>query len=224
MLAAIAGLAIDNLDIEVDANETPVGDGSSLPFLDTLKQAGLVEQDAEREYIKISQPVYYKADDVTLSVLPADELRLTMTISYDHMAVGTQYASYTITPETFENEIAPARTFCFLREVKTLQEQGLIKGGSLENAVVIGDESILNENLRFSDEFVRHKLLDLLGDMYLLGKPVKGHVIGVKSGHAMHVHFSRKSSGNSKTAIPSRAPTAPPAPRCGVNPARSTST
>jgi UDP-3-O-[3-hydroxymyristoyl] N-acetylglucosamine deacetylase/3-hydroxyacyl-[acyl-carrier-protein] dehydratase len=192
VLAALAGLAIDNLDIDVDANETPVGDGSSLPFLDTLKEAGIVEQDAEREYIKISQPVYYKSDDVTLSVLPADELRLTMTIAYDHMAVGTQYASYTITPETFETEIAPARTFCFLSEVKALQEQGLIKGGSLENAIVIGDEAILNEDLRFPDEFVRHKLLDLLGDMYLLGKPVKGHVIGVKSGHAMHVHFSRQ--------------------------------
>jgi len=151
---------------------------------------------------------------VTLSVLPADELRTTMTIAYDHVAVGTQYASYTITPETFEREIAPARTFCFLRDVKMLQDQGLIRGGSLENAVVIGDDSILNDDLRFPDEFVRHKILDLLGDMYLLGRPVKGHVIGVKSGHAMHVNFSRqiKRSLLNGNAPKKDRPAEPPAP------------
>mgnify|MGYP000889829573 CR=1 FL=1 len=124
VLAAIAGLGIDNINIEVDANETPVGDGSALQFMQTLKSAGLVEQDAERQYIKITQPVYYKSDDVTLSVLPSDELRMTMTIAYDHVAVGTQYASFIITPETFEKDVAPARTFCFLREVKMRQESG----------------------------------------------------------------------------------------------------
>jgi UDP-3-O-[3-hydroxymyristoyl] N-acetylglucosamine deacetylase/3-hydroxyacyl-[acyl-carrier-protein] dehydratase len=192
VLAAIAGLGIDNVDVEVDANETPVGDGSSLPFMQTLNRAGILEQDAEREYIKITQPVYYKSEDVTLSVLPSDDLRMTMTIAYDHVAVGTQYASFTINPETFAREIASARTFCFLREVKMLQDQGLIRGGSLENAVVIGDDAILNEDLRYPDEFVRHKILDLLGDMFLLGRPVRGHVIGVKSGHAMHVKFSQQ--------------------------------
>lgn len=192
VLAAIAGLGIDNLNIEVDANETPVGDGSAVPFMMTLKRAGIVEQDAPRQCIEITHPVYYKNDDVTLSVLPSDDLRITMTIAYNHVAVGTQYASFRITPETFEREIAPARTFCFLRDVKMLQDQGLIRGGSLENAVVIGDEAILNDGLRFPDEFVRHKILDLLGDMYLLGKPVRGHVIGVKSGHAMHVMFSKQ--------------------------------
>ena len=192
VLAAICGLGIDNVDIEVDADETPVGDGSAVPFMETLKEAGIVEQDAEREYIEIAQPVYCKSDDKTLSVLPADETRLTVTIAYDHVAVGTQYASYTITPESFETEIAPARTFCFLREVRMLQEQGLIKGGSLENAIVIGDESILNDDLRFPDEFVRHKILDLLGDLFLLGRPLKGHVIAVKSGHPLHVDFSKQ--------------------------------
>lgn len=192
VLAAIAGLGIDNLDIEVDANETPVGDGSSFPFMQTLKRAGIVDQDTEKRFIKIEEPVYYKKDDVTLSVLPADELRITMTIAYDHVAVGTQYASFTITPGSFEHEIASARTFCFLRDVKMLQERGLIQGGSLENAVVIGDDSILNDELRWPDEPVRHKILDLLGDMFLLGRPVKGHVIAVKSGHAMHVNFSKQ--------------------------------
>ena len=192
VLAAVVGMGIDNLRIEVDANETPVGDGSALPFMNALKKAGIVEQDAERKYIKVQEPVYYRHDDVTLSVLPADELRVTMTIAYDHVAIGTQYASFNITPASFEKEIASARTFCFLREVKMLKEQGLIRGGNLENAVVIGDESVLNEELRFPDEFVRHKVLDLLGDLFLLGRPVKGHVIGVKSGHAMHVKFGKQ--------------------------------
>jgi UDP-3-O-[3-hydroxymyristoyl] N-acetylglucosamine deacetylase / 3-hydroxyacyl-[acyl-carrier-protein] dehydratase len=210
VLATVAGLGIDNLDIEVDANETPVADGSAMPILKALKEAGIVEQDAERHYIKFAHPVYYKNDDVTLSVLPADELRVTMTIAYDHKAVGTQYASYTITPETFEKEIAPARTFCFLREVKMLQEQGLIQGGSLENAVVIGDESILNDELRFADEPVRHKILDLIGDMVLLGRPFKGHVIAVKSGHAMHANFAREIKRTLLNGHAKADPTKPP--------------
>jgi UDP-3-O-[3-hydroxymyristoyl] N-acetylglucosamine deacetylase/3-hydroxyacyl-[acyl-carrier-protein] dehydratase len=210
VLAAIAGLGIDNVDIEVDANEVPVGDGSSIPFMAALKRAGFQEQDAEREYITVDQPVYYRHDDVTLSVLPADELRITMTIAYDHVAIGTQYASFSVTPESFEKEIAPARTYCFLRDVRMLQEQGLIRGGSLENAVVIGDDEILNDDLRFPDEFVRHKILDLLGDMYLLGRPVKGHVVGVKSGHAMHVKFSQQIkkallNGHAKSEVASGA-------------------
>ncbi len=192
ILAAVYGLDIDNIGIELDGPEIPNGDGSAYPVMQALKKAGLVEQSAERKYIRVTEPVYYRHDDVTLSVLPADELRMTMTIAYDHVAIGTQYASFTVTPESFEKEIAPARTFCFLREVKMLQEQGLIRGGSLESAVVIGDEAILNDNLRFPDEFVRHKILDMLGDMYLLGRRIKGHVIGVKSGHAKNVMFSKQ--------------------------------
>lgn len=192
VLAAIVGLGIDNLDIEVDGNENPIGDGSSLPYMTALQNAGIVEQDAERQYIKIEKPVFYRNGDVTLSVLPADELRVTMTIAFDHVAIGTQYISFIVTPEVFEHEIGSARTFCFLREVKMLQDQGLIHGGTLENAVVVGDESILNDDLRYPDEFVRHKVLDLVGDLFLLGRPIKGHIIAVKSGHAMHANFSRK--------------------------------
>ncbi|MBI2421627.1 MAG: UDP-3-O-[3-hydroxymyristoyl] N-acetylglucosamine deacetylase [Candidatus Hydrogenedentes bacterium] len=191
-LAAMVGLGIDNLDIELDAEEIPNGDGSSLPVMTTLIKAGIVEQDAERLYITVDRPVFYRQDDVTLSILPSDELKVSMTIAYDHVAIGTQYASFTVTRETFQEEIAPARTFCFLREVKMLQEKGLIKGGSLESAVVIGDEAILNDDLRFPDEFVRHKILDLLGDMYLLGRPVHGHIVAVKGGHEKNVMFSKQ--------------------------------
>ncbi len=222
VLAAVVGMGIDNLDIHVDANETPVGDGSSLPFITVLKKAGIVEQDRERKYIKIEEPVYYRNGDVTLSVLPADELRVTMTIAFDHVAIGTQYASFAITPETFETEIASARTFCFLREVKMLQDQGLIRGGSLENAVVIGDESILNDNLRYPDEFVRHKVLDLLGDLFLLGRPIKGHIVGVKSGHAMHVKFTQQikkalMNGNAQSGTLKRLQKPRPEPALDIN-------
>ncbi len=191
-LSALAGLGIDNLIIEIDGVEPPNGDGSSLHVLGMLKKAGVVEQNAEKKYIVVERPVYYRDDDSTLSILPCDEHRISMTIAFDHMAIGTQYASFSINEQSFEKEIAPCRTFCFLREVKMLQEQGLIKGGSLDSAVVIGDDQVLNEDLRFPDEFVRHKILDLLGDMYLLGRPIKGHIISVKGGHAKNVLFSKQ--------------------------------
>ena len=206
-MSAMVGLGFDNLIIEVDADEIPNGDGSALPMMHTLLKADFVEQDAERQYITVERPIYYRQGDVTLSILPSDELRVSMTIAYDHVAIGTQYASFTINEDVFREEIAPARTFCFLSEVRMLQEKGLIRGGSLESAVVIGDEAILNDDLRFPDEFVRHKILDLLGDMYLLGRPVRGHVVGVKCGHEKNIMFSkqiRKSMANGATRLPAR--------------------
>jgi UDP-3-O-[3-hydroxymyristoyl] N-acetylglucosamine deacetylase/3-hydroxyacyl-[acyl-carrier-protein] dehydratase len=175
----MAGLGIDNLIIEIDGQEVPNGDGSGLPVMNVLKKAGIVEQNADKKYIEVERPVYYRDDEATLSILPCDEHRISMTIAFDHVAIGTQYASFSINEESYEREIAPARTFCFLREVKMLQDQGLIKG-------------VLNEDLRFPDEFVRHKILDLLGDMYLLGRPIKGHIIAVKAGHAKNVLFSKQ--------------------------------
>ncbi len=191
-LAAMVGLGIDNLIVELNAPEIPNGDGSALPVMNTLLSAGIVEQDAEKKYIEVERPVFYRQDDATLSILPAEQLRITLTIAYDHVAIGTQYATFSIDEDTFRTQIAPARTFCFLREVRMLQDQGLIMGGSLESAVVIGDEAILNDDLRFPDEFVRHKILDLLGDMYLLGRPIRGHVVGVKCGHEKNVKFSQQ--------------------------------
>lgn len=191
-LAAMAGLGIDNLYIEVDNEEIPNGDGSALPVMNCLLRAGIVEQEEPKRYLVVDRPVYYRQDEVTLNILPADEFRITMTIAYDHVAIGTQYASFVINEETFKTQIAPARTFCFLKEVKMLKEQGLIMGGSLESAVVIGDEEILNEGLRFPDEFVRHKILDLMGDTYLIGRPLIGHIVGVKTGHEKNVMFTRQ--------------------------------
>jgi UDP-3-O-[3-hydroxymyristoyl] N-acetylglucosamine deacetylase/3-hydroxyacyl-[acyl-carrier-protein] dehydratase len=191
-LSAMVGLGIDNLLVELDNIELPVGDGSALPVFNALKRAGIAEQDAEKHFIRIDRPVYFRQDEAALSVTPADETRVSMTIAFDHVAIGTQYASFTITQDVYEREIAPARTFCFLREVKMLQDAGLIKGGSLESAIVVGEDTVLNEDLRFPDEFVRHKILDLLGDMYLLGRSVRGHIVSVKGGHEKNVRFSQQ--------------------------------
>lgn len=202
VMAAAAGLGIDNLAVEVDANEAPLCDGSSLPFLTELLAAGLVEQDAERRFVELKGPVYFRSGDITLAISPAENFHVSMTIDFEHPAVGTQYGSFEVTRDSFVNEIGPARTFCFLSEVKQLQDAGLIKGGTLESAIVIGDEMVLNEDLRFPDEFVRHKILDLIGDLYLLGGPIHGHVVAMKSGHAAHVAFAREIRKSLNGSVP----------------------
>jgi UDP-3-O-[3-hydroxymyristoyl] N-acetylglucosamine deacetylase/3-hydroxyacyl-[acyl-carrier-protein] dehydratase len=192
VLAAIHGLGLDNVTIDIDAGEPGEPDGSSAPFVEVLKQAGIVEQDAPKRYIEVTSPVSVSDGDVELIALPHRGFRVSFTIHYDHRLVGTQYASFEIAPDIFESEIAPARTFSLLEDVEKLKEQGLIKGGSLENSIVIGAEEIMNEGpLRFSDEFVRHKILDLLGDLCLLGAPIKGHVISIRSGHATNLKMVR---------------------------------
>lgn len=191
ILSALSGLGIDNAYIEINANEPPVGDGSALPFIETLQKTSIMEQDTPRQYYKLKEPVYYVHEDTSIIAVPADELKISLTIVYNHPLIKSQHASFTITPETFIKELAPARTFCFDFEIETLKKQGLAKGGSLTNAVVIGEKDIHNE-LRFPDEFVRHKILDLIGDLYLLGQPLKAHIIAVKCGHPSNVAFVQK--------------------------------
>lgn len=192
VLAAFSGLGIDNIYCEVDANEPPVGDGSAIPFVDALIEAGIVEQDRPKKEAKLLEPVVYGHEGLVLIALPSDKLTLSYLIEYGHPLLGTQFRSFDIDPSVFKREIAPARTFCFLHDVEQLKAQGLIKGGSLENAIVIGDQEILNDGLRFDDEFVRHKVLDLLGDLVLLGTPLVGHIIALKAGHASHVEFVKQ--------------------------------
>jgi UDP-3-O-[3-hydroxymyristoyl] N-acetylglucosamine deacetylase/3-hydroxyacyl-[acyl-carrier-protein] dehydratase len=188
VLAAVSGLGIDNLIIELDAAEPAESDGSSAPFVKVLKEAGIVEQDAPKRYIEVKNPIALTENGVQMVALPHDGLRISFTAHYDHPLIGTQYASFDVSQEVFETEIAPARTFSLLKDIEDLRSRGLIKGGSLENSIVIGDREIMNEGpLRFSDEFVRHKVLDLLGDLCLLGMPVKAHIISVKSGHASNI-------------------------------------
>jgi UDP-3-O-[3-hydroxymyristoyl] N-acetylglucosamine deacetylase/3-hydroxyacyl-[acyl-carrier-protein] dehydratase len=206
LLAALGGLGIDNIIIEVGANEVPVGDGSSAPFVEVLKKAGIVEQKSLKQFYNLRDPLWISEKEKhtedfewvskeaqELILLPSNKLRISYLINYAHPLLKTQYATFEISQEIFAREIAPTRTFCFQEEVEFLKAQGLIKGGNLENAIVIGDEDILNkEDLRFADEFVRHKILDLIGDLYLLQVPLKAHIIAFKSGHALNVKLVRK--------------------------------
>ncbi|MCK4414060.1 MAG: bifunctional UDP-3-O-[3-hydroxymyristoyl] N-acetylglucosamine deacetylase/3-hydroxyacyl-ACP dehydratase [Candidatus Eisenbacteria sp.] len=191
VLAAVTGLGIDNLFIEITGREAPEPtDGSAAPIADLLLEAGIVEQDAEREPFVIRRPVVYEANGVEIIGVPGDGLRLGFTIQFENKVVGTQHCTLEITPEIFRREIAPARTFVLHRDVERLRAQGLIKGGSLANAIVVEDDGIMNEEpLRFADEFVRHKILDLLGDLCLIGRPLQGQVRALRSGHSHNVGF-----------------------------------
>ena len=194
ILAATHGLGIDNLRIDLDSNE-PIepADGSCAYFVERLRAAGIVKQGTPKRTFVVRRPVTFREGDVELQALPYDGFRVSFTIQYDNPIIGTQAASFDIDPETFAREIAPARTFALLRDVRELQQRGLIRGGSLENAVVVDEDRILNDGpLRFPDEFVRHKILDLLGDLALLGRPIQGHVHSVRSGHETNVQFVRK--------------------------------
>ncbi len=192
ILAAVIGMGIDNLIIEIDANEPPVGDGSALPFFKALKKAEINIQGEPREYFELTETLTWRHNDMHIVIIPDTEFRVSFTVSYNHPLLGAQYESFAITREIFEREIASARTFCFENELDTLKAQGLIKGGSLDNAVVIGQDKILNDKLRYEDEFVRHKMLDLIGDFALLGKRLKAHVIAIKSGHALNAKVVHK--------------------------------
>jgi len=202
VLAALGGLGIDNALVDVDAEETPGADGSALPFVKALVQAGMVAQDRPRRYWVLDEPLHYQKGEILLQAEPSDELRLTMTIAFDHPVVGTQQASLAITPDSFARDVAPARTFGFLAHMRRLLSQGIIQGVSLENSIVIGDDFILNDGLRFPDEFVRHKILDLLGDLTLLGRPLRGHITAVKTGHASHVAFAHRITRSCMVPVP----------------------
>ncbi|UCD93807.1 MAG: bifunctional UDP-3-O-[3-hydroxymyristoyl] N-acetylglucosamine deacetylase/3-hydroxyacyl-ACP dehydratase, partial [Candidatus Zixiibacteriota bacterium] len=220
LLAALSGLQIDNLDIELTSNEIPVGDGSAQPFVEKLLDAGIKTQDASRQYLEIDTPLSYSEPDraVDIVVTPSDTFRITFLIDYKNPALGTQYTTLIDLESEFVDEFAPARTFCFLSEVEMLRDQGLIKGGGLHNAVVIydsdkgqvevdrirrvldlkeeafvGKTGIINDvPLRFYNEPVRHKALDLIGDLFLIGVPIKGHILAARSGHKANVALVKK--------------------------------
>ena len=210
ILAAVAGLAIDNLEIETTTMETAEPtDGSAAPIARLLCQAGLVEQDRPKRHIKVTKPVHFRENGIELSAVPFRGFRVTFTIDYDHKLVGRQTLTLDIDDRTFVEQIAPARTFVLERDVETLRKAGWIKGGRLENAVVVGEDRILNtEPLRYPDEFVRHKMLDLLGDLFLLGGPLLGHVTALRSGHQSHVAFVKRLKET--LPLPGRRPGGPP--------------
>ncbi len=210
VLSAVAGLGIDNLRIEVSSMEVPEGhDGSAEPIARALRSAGIVEQDRPVRHIKVTRPVRWREGGVELSAVPYQGFRITFTIEYDHPLIGVQTRSLEITPETFLSEIAPARTFVLERDLEALRQAGWIKGGRMESAIVVGRDGILNdEALRFPDEFVRHKILDLLGDLFILGGPLLGHVTAKRSGHQSHVAFVRRLKNS--LPLPGRRAGGPP--------------
>ena len=188
LLAALYGMGVDNCTVEVSGPELPIMDGSAAPFVYLIQQAGLRPQRRVRRRLVIQRPIEVRDGNRWLRVLPSREFRISATIDFAHPAIGVQsLRSLTMRPETFARAIAPARTFGFLGEVQALQSAGLAQGGSLQNAVVLDDARVLNrEGLRFPDEFVRHKALDLIGDLSLLGLPVQGHFKVMRGGHALH--------------------------------------
>lgn len=187
VLAAIGGLDIDNLIVELDNIEPPAIDGSAIPFYNLLREAGICSQKAAKEYTVVKYPIWVEEKDASLMVTPSPSLRISYILHYQHPLVNSQFASFFIDEGTFEKEIAPARTFGFYPQAMALKEKGLARGGSLDNAIIIDEDKILNESLRFENEFVRHKILDIIGDLKLLGNNLKGHLLGVKSGHALNL-------------------------------------
>lgn len=192
LLAAVSGMGIDNIHIEVTGKELPIMDGSAAPFVYLLKQAGVRKLDKPRQVMSIKKAVQFEQDGKYIKATPYDGFRVDYTIEFAHPIIGTQRMQMEVTPETFATEIGKARTFGFLKEVDYLHANGLALGGSLDNAVVLDEYGVLNsEGLRFKDEFVRHKLLDFVGDMAVFGVPLQGHFEVFASGHAMNNAFLR---------------------------------
>lgn len=193
VLAALAGLNVDNVYVEVDAGEAPVMDGSSAPFVKLIQSAGIVSQNRPQPYLKITRPLEVIDGSRRVRIEPSATPRITYSIQYDHPLIQTQTYSYEHSARAFESEIAEARTFGFLQEVEALWARGLGRGGNLDNTVVLSQDGILNESgLRFTNEFVRHKVLDLIGDFSLLGLPFIGHLIADRSGHALHTRLVKQ--------------------------------
>ncbi|MPZ19356.1 MAG: UDP-3-O-acyl-N-acetylglucosamine deacetylase [Luteitalea sp.] len=192
LLAALVSQGIDNVSVELNTPEVPIMDGSAAPFVYLIHEAGLKNSGASRKYLKVLRPISLGRGDKQIVVYPADDFRVTYTISFDHPLLRHQARSIRVTAESFAEDIAPARTFGFLKEVEMLRQRGLALGGSLDNAVVLGETGVLNNTLRFADEFVRHKILDVIGDLALVGYPIVGHVVAQRGGHALHTAFATK--------------------------------
>lgn len=191
VLSALSGCGVDNVIIEMDASEPPILDGSAKHFVNLIQEAEPVEQEAERVYFVLDEPVSVTRGSSSIIALPHDGFRITCT-SADDRGIHTQHLSLDVDPETYVAQIAPARTFTIYEDIEELLKLGKIKGGSLDSAIVIkGDKIVSKEPLRFKDEFVRHKMLDIIGDITLVGMPIKAHIVGVRPGHALNAELSK---------------------------------
>ncbi len=193
LLAALSGLEIDNAVIGMDGPELPMGDGSARPFVELIREAGIRRLASPRRFRRLGRPVALETPDGLIAALPAGRLRIACAVAFGDPLLDAQYRDLTLDPEVFARELAPARTFGFYREALPLFRQGLIKGTSLDNTVVIGPGAVYSRGgLRFPDECVRHKMLDLLGDLALLGSPLRATVVAIKPGHRLNIDFVRK--------------------------------
>jgi UDP-3-O-[3-hydroxymyristoyl] N-acetylglucosamine deacetylase/3-hydroxyacyl-[acyl-carrier-protein] dehydratase len=212
VLATMAGYGVDNAVIEVDANEPPIGDGSAREYCKMVEHAGIAPQAEVREPYRVTEPLQLQTDDTLMSIFPHDRLKISCT-SADKAGRFSQFYTVEIAPETWKREISQARTFCFFEEIEYLIKNGLIKGGSLENAVVIRDDAVLTtEPLRYPEEFVRHKILDIIGDLSLLGRPVCGHVVAVRPSHSANCELVRLIHSQMRRPLEAMQTFTPPPP------------
>jgi UDP-3-O-[3-hydroxymyristoyl] N-acetylglucosamine deacetylase len=192
LMAAFAGMGLDNVLVELDGEEVPAMDGSAAPFVELIRNAGLRRQLVARTYLKIKERLVIETERSSIQIVPSERLQIIYTMPFDHPALGEQSVAFDITRERFAKEIASCRTYGFLKDIEELRRRNLGLGGSFDNAIVIGDGGVLNGKLRFRDELVRHKILDLLGDLYLLGRPVVGTIIAHGAGHHLHARLVRE--------------------------------
>ena len=193
LLGALYSFGIDNLNIDIDGPEVPVMDGSARFYVEKIRAIGIKKLHATRKYLSIRKPISLASGEKRINIIPSRFFRITFKIAFDHPCIGTESHTIKVTPESFWQEIAPARTFCFMKEFEYLKANNLAKGASFKNTVVVGDDAVLNpEGLRFPDEFVRHKMLDLIGDFSLLGFPILGHIKASKSGHEFNHEMVQK--------------------------------
>jgi UDP-3-O-[3-hydroxymyristoyl] N-acetylglucosamine deacetylase/3-hydroxyacyl-[acyl-carrier-protein] dehydratase len=192
LMAALWALSIDNVIIEIDGPELPGLDGSAAGFIDILRKVGIEEQGVPKKIYQIRSSIWAEQDGAMIMILPDDNFRVSYTLNYEHPLLKAQYISFTVDENTFAKEISTARTFCLQKEVNELRKKGLGKGANYDNTVVVGEDGIIDNKLRFEDEFARHKILDLLGDLYLLGYNIRGHIIAMRSGHPLNMQLVEK--------------------------------
>jgi len=191
LLSALYVFGVDSIDIELEGSEIPILDGSALPIAKALEECGMQTLSQKKTYLKVTKPFIVREEGASISVDPDEEFKIKYTIEFDHPAIQKQTFDLAVNVKSFLQEVAPARTFGFLRDVERLWAQGLALGGSFENAIVLDEKGVINEPLRFDDEFVRHKIIDLIGDLSLVGSPLIGHFDAHKAGHSLHLKLVR---------------------------------
>ncbi|MFH1397571.1 MAG: bifunctional UDP-3-O-[3-hydroxymyristoyl] N-acetylglucosamine deacetylase/3-hydroxyacyl-ACP dehydratase [Candidatus Omnitrophota bacterium] len=192
LMAAFCGLGIDNINVELDSNELPGMDGSGGDFIKVITDAGIKEQGKERKYYTIKEPVVVEEKSASIVILPATDFKISYTLNYNHSLLKEQFFELVVDEDSFRDEISLSRTFCLEEEAGELKKQGFGLGANFENTLVVGKSGVIKNKLRYPNEFVRHKVLDLIGDLYLFGQPIKGHIIALRSGHSLNIKLLQK--------------------------------